>query len=260
MHTPASILMGVVFAPLGLVLVFTAAITPQWREGQARFGAAGRAGATELLLLRSDGLWESCLQVVHSEVKECWPVSGSYQRDARVRMVQGMVLSLFLCGAGIILASVGVRCWTDIPLRSVAAAGGLLVALAGVLSLAALGVYTHNLSKLGIEVDSTVSETQGLNVHKPPRLTLHPAGSLYLGGWELVYRCWEGLRCFLGSNAWSAHPALSRDSKTVQRCMRWTVRWSTRSWEVKRFLWCLNTLSWHMTQCSAAGSVYELDK
>ncbi len=182
MHTPASILMGVVFAPLGLVLVFTAAITPQWREGQARFGAAGRAGATELLLLRSDGLWESCLQVVHSEVKECWPVSGSYQRDARVRMVQGMVLSsLFLCGAGIVLASVGVRCWTDIPLRSVAAAGGLLVALAGVLSLAALGVYTHNLSKLGIEVDSTVSETQGLNVHKPPRLTLHPAGSLYFG-------------------------------------------------------------------------------
>ncbi len=163
MHTPASILMGVVFAPLGLVLVFTAAITPQWREGQARFGAAGRAGATELLLLRSDGLWESCLQVVHSEVKECWPVSGSYQRDARVRMVQGMVLSSLF------------------PLRSVAAAGGLLVALAGVLSLAALGVYTHNLSKLGIEVDSTVSETQGLNVHKPPRLTLHPAGSLYFG-------------------------------------------------------------------------------
>ncbi|CAM4645909.1 unnamed protein product [Leuciscus chuanchicus] len=182
MQTPASMLMGVVFAPLGLVLMFTAAITPQWREGHARLGVAGRGGATELLLLRSDGLWESCLQVVHSEVKECWPVSGSYQRDARVRMVQGMVLSsLFLCGAGILLASVGVRCWTDIPLRSVAAAGGLLVALAGVLSLAALGVYTRHLSKLGIEVDSTVSETQGLNVHKPPWLTLHPAGSLYFG-------------------------------------------------------------------------------
>lgn len=182
MHTPASMLMGVVFAPLGLVLVFTAAITPQWREGQARLGAAGKGGATELLLLRSDGLWESCLQVVHSEVKECWPVSGSYQRDSRVRMVQGMVLSsLFLCGAGIVLASIGVRCWTDIPLRSVAAAGGLLVALAGVLSLAALGVYTCHLSKLGIDVDSNLSETQGLNAHKPPRLTLHPAGSLYFG-------------------------------------------------------------------------------
>uniref|UniRef100_A0A672N145 Si:dkey-221l4.11 n=1 Tax=Sinocyclocheilus grahami TaxID=75366 RepID=A0A672N145_SINGR len=143
MHTPASMMMGVVFAPLGLVLVFT------------------------LLLLRSDGLWESCLQVVPSEVKECWPVSGSYQQDALLRMVQGMVLSsLFLCSAGIVLASVGVRCWTDIPLRSVAAAGGLLVALAGVLCLA---------------VDSTISETQGLNVHKPPQLTLHPAGSLYFG-------------------------------------------------------------------------------
>lgn len=182
MHTPASMLMGVVFAPLGLVLVFTAAITPQWREGQARLGAAGRGGAKELLLLRSDGLWESCLQVVHSEVKECWPVSGSYQQDARLRLVKEMVLSsLVLCGAGIVLACVGVRCWTDIPLRSVAAAGGLLVALAGMLSLAALGIYTRHLSKLGIEVDLTSPETQELNMQKTPRLMLHPAGSLYFG-------------------------------------------------------------------------------
>ncbi|XP_056624353.1 claudin-23 [Triplophysa dalaica] len=182
MHTPASMLMGVVFAPLGLVLVFTAAITPQWREGQARVGGAGRGRAKELLLLRTDGLWESCLQVVHSEVKECWPVSGSYQQDARLRLVQEMVLSsLVLCGAGIVLASVGVRCWTDIPLRSVVAAGGLLVALAGVLSLAALGVYTRNLSKLGIEVDLTPPETLEVNMQKTLRLTLHPAGSLYFG-------------------------------------------------------------------------------
>ncbi|XP_030643333.1 claudin-23 [Chanos chanos] len=183
MHTPVSMVMGIVFAPLGLVLVFTAAITPQWREGQARLGVGG----SELLLLRSDGLWESCLQVAQSELKQCWPVSGSYQRDGRVRLAQALILaSLFLCGAGIVLASVGVRCWTDLPLRSVAAAGGLLVALAGALSLAALGLYTHNLSALGVEVppmqqqqqqhDPRAHPTNGL-----PRLTLHPAGSLYFG-------------------------------------------------------------------------------
>ncbi|XP_076834290.1 LOW QUALITY PROTEIN: claudin-23 [Brachyhypopomus gauderio] len=186
MHTPASMVTGIVFAPLGLVLVFTAAITPQWREGQARLGGAsqamGGAKGTELLLLRSDGLWESCLQVADSELRECWPVSGPYRRDVRVRAAQGLVLSsLFLCGAGIVLASIAVRCWTHVPLRNVAAGGGLLVALSGMLSLVALGVYTHHLSDLGVGLASTTSEFQGLDVHKLPSLALHPAGSLYFG-------------------------------------------------------------------------------
>ncbi|KAK5916923.1 hypothetical protein CgunFtcFv8_011855 [Champsocephalus gunnari] len=186
MHTPASMVMGIVFAPLGLVLVFTAAITPQWREGQARLGMTGvkgqgvgvRSGAVEaLLLLCSDGLWESCLQVEHSELKQCWPVSGPYQRDPRVRLAQGLILSsLFLCGTGIVLACIGVRCWTDIPMRGVAATGGLLVVTAGLLSLTALGVYTHNLAKLGMAFPS-----QGINYPRFPHLILRPAGSLYFG-------------------------------------------------------------------------------
>lgn len=193
MHTPASMVMGIVFAPLGLVLVFTAAITPQWREGQARLNMAGpgslfrsgakgqgvgvKSGSAEaLLLLRSDGLWESCLQVEHSELKQCWPVAGPYQRDPRVRLAQGLVLtSLFLCGTGIVLACIGVRCWTDLPLRGVAASGGLLVVMAGLLSLTALGVYTHNLRRLGM------GPSQGISNPRFPQLTLHPAGSLYFG-------------------------------------------------------------------------------
>lgn len=196
--------MGIVFAPLGLVLVFTAAITPQWREGQVQVGPSGALGASGggggegLLLLRSDGLWESCLQVAHSELKQCWPVSGPYQHDSRVRTAQGLVLaSLFLCGAGIVLASVGVRCWTDLPLRGIAAAGGLLVALAGILSLVALGLYTHNLPSLGNEDPSGISgaggsalqQHQRVPTHRLPRLSLRPAGSLYfgwVGGWVQV--------------------------------------------------------------------------
>lgn len=194
MHTPASMVMGIVFAPLGLVLVFTAAITPQWREGRARLGTAApglilrsgvkshgtgvRPGSAEALLLRrSDGLWESCLQVEHLELKQCWPVAGPYQKDSRVRLAQGLVLtSLFLCGTGIVLACIGVRCWTDIPLRGVAATGGLLVVMSGLLSLTALGVYTHNLDKLGV-----AASNQGLNNPRFPHLSLHAAGSLYFG-------------------------------------------------------------------------------
>uniref|UniRef100_A0A146RUL8 Claudin-23 n=1 Tax=Fundulus heteroclitus TaxID=8078 RepID=A0A146RUL8_FUNHE len=193
MQTPASMVMGIVFSPLGLVLVFTAAITPQWREGQARLNIGGtgsllrsgakgqglgvRSGTVEaLLLLRSDGLWESCLQVEQPELKQCWPVAGPYQRDARVRLVQGLVLtSLFLCGIGIVLACIGVRCWTDLPLRRVAASGGLLVVTAGLLSLTGLGVYTHNLKRLGVD------PSQGLNNPKFPQLSLNAAGSLYFG-------------------------------------------------------------------------------
>uniref|UniRef100_A0A8D3BDB0 Claudin n=1 Tax=Scophthalmus maximus TaxID=52904 RepID=A0A8D3BDB0_SCOMX len=184
--------MGIVFSPLGLVLVFTAAITPHWREGQARLGMTGpgsllRPGVKgqgmgvksveALLLLRSDGLWESCLQVEHSELKQCWPVAGPYQRDPRVRLAQGLVLtSLFLCGTGIILACIGVRCWTDLPLRGVTATGGLLVVMAGLLSLTALGVYTHNLGRLGM-----VGASQGISNQRFPHLSLRPAGSLYFG-------------------------------------------------------------------------------
>lgn len=192
MQTPASMVMGIVFAPLGLVLVFTAAITPQWREGQARLGMTGPASLLRsgskgqglgvrsveaLLLVRSDGLWESCLQVAHSELKQCWPVAGPYQRDPRVRLAQGLVLtSLFLCGTGIVLACIGVRCWTDLPLRGVAAAGGLLMVMAGMLSLTALGVYTHNLGRLGMD------PSYGMNNNpRFPQLSLRPAGSLYFG-------------------------------------------------------------------------------
>lgn len=188
MHTPATMVMGIVFAPLGLVLVFTAAITPQWREGRAhlgmsgpgsllRSGARGQGSVEALLLLRSDGLWESCLQVEHSELKQCWPVAGPYQRDPRVRLAQGLILtSLFLCGTGIVLACIGVRSWTDIPLRGVTATGGLLVVISGLLSLTALSVYTHNLGRLGM-----ADPSQGTNNSRFPHLSLHPAGSLYFG-------------------------------------------------------------------------------
>ncbi|KAM6973162.1 claudin-23 [Aplochiton taeniatus] len=193
MQTSASMVMGIVFAPLGLVLVFTAAITPQWREGQKHLslarpgslpgaglkghGSGVKSGATEAILHRSDGLWETCLQVVQSELKQCWPVSGAYQDDPRVRLAQGLVLSsLFFCGTGIVLASIGVRCWADLPLRGVAAAGGLLIMLAGLLGLTALGVYTQNLGRLGMETPG-----QGRNNTKLPKLILRPAGSLYFG-------------------------------------------------------------------------------
>lgn len=261
MHTPASMVMGIVFAPLGLVLVFTAAITPQWREGQARLGTAAlssllrsgvkshgmgvRPGSVEALLLRrSDGLWESCLQVEHSELKQCWPVAGPYQRDSRVRSAQGLVLtSLFLCGTGIVLACIGVRCWTDIPLRGVAATGGLLVVMSGLLSLTALGVYTHNLDKLGMGAPS-----QGLNNPRFPHLSLHAAGSLYfgwlgsclqmLGGSALLFS-FKQPRCSICPSCpgQHAHPA-------CHSCPEFTKKSDTDEYEVS----CWKTDSWGQFQ------------
>ncbi|XP_048119906.1 claudin-23 [Alosa alosa] len=206
MQTPVSMVMGIVFAPLGLVLVFTAAITPQWREGQVQVavgpGGIGGVGVGEgLLLLRSDGLWESCLQVAHSELKQCWPASGPYQRDRRVRAAQGLVLASS-SGAGMGGWPRALRLRWRALLRGVAAGGGgLLVVLAGLLSLVALGLYTHNLAALGSE-DPAVSGSgvggprsalqqhqRASSAHRLPRLSLRPAGSLYfgwVGGWVQV--------------------------------------------------------------------------
>lgn len=249
MHTPASMVMGIVFAPLGLVLVFTAAITPQWREGRARLGTAApglllrsgvkshgmgvRPGSAEALLLRrSDGLWESCLQVEHLELKQCWPVAGPYQKDSRVRLAQGLVLtSLFLCGTGIVLACIGVRCWTDIPLRGVAATGGLLVVMSGLLSLTALGVYTHNLDKLGVAAPG-----QALNNPRFPHLSLHAAGSLYfgwlgsclqiLGGSALLFS-FKQPRCSICPSCPSQHT-----HHACRSCPEFTKRSDTDEYEV----------------------------
>ncbi|XP_035287876.1 claudin-23 isoform X2 [Anguilla anguilla] len=181
MQTPASMVTGIVCAPLGLVLVFTAAITPQWREGRARLGVA-RAGGVEATLLRSDGLWESCLQVVESELKQCWPAAGAYQRDGRVRWARGLTLgSLSLCGLGIALASLGVRCWTDFPLRNVAGASGVLIGLSGLLSLAALALYAHNLRALGLGAEPPPAPPPHAYISALLQLSLRPAGSLYFG-------------------------------------------------------------------------------
>ncbi|XP_061071989.1 claudin-23 [Conger conger] len=178
MQTPVSMVTGIVCAPLGLVLVFTAAITPQWREGRARLGAGGSAGGGATLL-RSDGLWESCLQVLESELKQCWPAAGAYQRDSRVRWARGLTLgSLTLCGLGIALASLGVRCWTDFPLRNVAGASGLLIALSGLLSLSALTLYARNLRGLGLGPEPPPPHA---HVSALLQLSLRPAGSLYFG-------------------------------------------------------------------------------
>ncbi|KAG9333551.1 hypothetical protein JZ751_011387 [Albula glossodonta] len=188
MQTPASMVTGIVCAPLGLVLVFTAAITPQWREGRVRLGGTGQGGgagggAVEgATLLRSDGLWESCLQVVESELKQCWPASGAYQQDQRVRWARGLVLgSLTICGLGIALASVGIRCWTDFPLRNVAGASGVLIALSGLLSLSALALYAHNLQELGLGAEPPPAATPPGGAPGSAPLQLQPAGSLYFG-------------------------------------------------------------------------------
>ncbi|MBN3297716.1 claudin-23 [Amia ocellicauda] len=160
MQTPAAMVAGIVCAPLGLILVFTAVITPHWRECQVR---AGRAWA-----LRTDGLWESCLQVAESDFKVCWPVSGAYYRDAHVRWARGLLLSsLFLCGTGIVLASVGVRCWMDFPQRNVAGTSGLVVLVSGLLCLATLGLYVSNIQALGSN----------------PKLVWHRGGSSLYFGW-----------------------------------------------------------------------------
>ncbi len=186
MHTPASILMGWCFAPLALC--WCSLQRSRHSGGRDRRGSV-RQGVPEqrsFSFFVRTAYGRAACRWFTLKSKSAGPCRGPTSGMLGFELVQGMVRwsSLFLCGAGIILASVGVRCWTDIPLRSVAAAGGLLVALAGVLSLAALGVYTHNLSKLGIEVDSNrIRDARTQRTQATARLTLQKPGRVALFGW-----------------------------------------------------------------------------
>ncbi|XP_006631577.1 claudin-23 [Lepisosteus oculatus] len=138
MQTPTPMIAGIACTPVGLILVFTAVITPQWREGHVRLGKGSA--------VRTDGLWESCLRVAEPELKLCWPVSGADPRDAGVLWARGLLLgSLFLSGVGIVLAGIGARCWMDFPQRNVAGASGVVIMLSGLLCLATLGIYAWHL-------------------------------------------------------------------------------------------------------------------
>ncbi|XP_033877285.1 claudin-23-like [Acipenser ruthenus] len=147
MRTPAPMIAGIVCTPIGMIFVFTALITPQWREGHIQLGKSPS--------IKHDGLWESCIKVVASDFKHCWPVSGAYQQDPSVLWAGGLMLSsLSLCGVGIVLASIGIRCWMDFPLRNVAGASGIIIILSGCLSLTALGLYISKMQVLGTDLDT----------------------------------------------------------------------------------------------------------
>uniref|UniRef100_A0A4W3JWY5 Claudin 23-like n=1 Tax=Callorhinchus milii TaxID=7868 RepID=A0A4W3JWY5_CALMI len=139
MRTPVPMIIGVVCAPVGLVLVFTAVLTPQWREGLVNLGKS--------TAVKYDGLWESCLELEDS--KQCWPVTTIYQRDESVQWCRALMLSsLLVCGMGIIMASVGVRCWMDFPLRNVAGASGVVIILAGSLCITPLALYMSHVQEI----------------------------------------------------------------------------------------------------------------
>ncbi|XP_055512389.1 claudin-23 [Leucoraja erinacea] len=145
MRTPPPMIIGIVSAPVGLVLVFVAVLTPQWRQGPINLG--------KNIAVKSDGLWESCLEL--QDTKQCWPVTTLYQRDEIVQWSRALMLSsLLVCGMGIIVASVGIRCWMDFPLRNVAGASGIVIILAGSLCITPLTLYTTLLHKISPDTDT----------------------------------------------------------------------------------------------------------
>ncbi|XP_060703161.1 claudin-23 [Hemiscyllium ocellatum] len=139
MRTPPPMIIGIISAPLGLVLVFVAVLTPQWRQGSVNLG--------KNTAMKSDGLWESCLEL--QDTKQCWPVTTVYQRDEIVQWSRALMLSsLLVCGMGIIVASVGIRCWMDFPLRNVAGASGVVIILAGSLCITPLTLYMMSMQEI----------------------------------------------------------------------------------------------------------------
>ncbi|XP_030048328.1 claudin-23 [Microcaecilia unicolor] len=137
MRTPAVMIVGMVLGPCGLLLNLVATLAPNWREVRAMAGAPADA-------VQHQGIWDICRELESTRVRECGIQMSDYFRSQVVQVARGlMVASLVVTVLGLVVASLGVRCWQDVPRYGLAGTGGLVLFVSGVLSLIPISWYTH---------------------------------------------------------------------------------------------------------------------
>ncbi|XP_063309397.1 claudin-23 [Pelobates fuscus] len=146
MRTPTVMIIGMVFAPCGLVLNLTSTVAPNWRQIS---GLNNNPSDTSY----HQGLWDICIQILGSSSSSnfnCGQSNTAYFSLQEVQVARGlMIASLVGTALGIALASLGVRCWRDIPIYLVAGLGGLVIFISGILSLIAVSWYNNDMYTMG---------------------------------------------------------------------------------------------------------------
>lgn len=206
MQTPVVMTLGMVLAPIGLLLNLTGTLAPGWRLVKGFLNQP-----VDVVLYQ--GLWDMCREQSSRE-RACGQTDEwGYFAAEPVLVARGlMVTSLAATALGLLLASLGVRCWREEPHFLLAGVSGIVLFIAGLLSLIPVSWYNHFLADRSVlpAPDSPVT------VEVSYSLVLGYLGSclLLLGGCSLALSlapwCEERCqRCGKASPGSSRRPSIS---------------------------------------------------
>ncbi|XP_037256415.1 claudin-23 [Falco rusticolus] len=151
MRTPTVMIVGLVLCPCGLLLTLTGTLAPNWRQ-------VSLIPNQPIDLVLEHGIWDMCREQQSSHDRRCGQADElGYFEQVPVRVAQGMMpTSLVLTLVGLLVATLGVRCWQKEPRHPLAGAAGLVLLLSGLLSLVPASWYTHELWALPAPAGSTL--------------------------------------------------------------------------------------------------------
>ncbi|XP_023081067.1 claudin-23 [Piliocolobus tephrosceles] len=203
MRTPVVMTLGMVFAPCGLLFNLTSTLAPGWRLLK---GFLDQPVDVELY----QGLWDMCREQSSRE-RECGQRDEWGYFEAQPVLVARalMVTSLAVTVLGLLLASLGVRCWQDAPSFVLAGLSGVVLFVAGLLSLIPVSWYNHFLGDRNV----LPAPASPVTVQVSYSLVLGYLGSclLLLGGFSLAlsFAPWCEERCRRRRKVPSAGPRRS---------------------------------------------------
>ncbi|KAM9043640.1 claudin-23 [Megaptera novaeangliae] len=189
MRTPVVMTLGMVLAPCGLLLTLTGTLTPGWRLVKGFLDQP-----VDVVLYQ--GLWDMCREQSSRERQCGQPDDLGYFAAEPVRVARGLTItSLAATALGLLLATLGVRCWQDEPHFALAGLSGVVLFAAGLLSLIPVSWYNHFLADRAV----LPAESSPVTVQVGYSLVLGYLGSclLLLGGFSLAlsFAPWCAERC-----------------------------------------------------------------
>ncbi|XP_049722827.1 claudin-23 [Loxodonta africana] len=203
MLTPLVMTLGMVLAPCGLLLNLVSTLAPGWRLVKGF-----QDQPVDVVLYQ--GLWDICREQSSRERQCGQPDDWDYFSAEPVLVARGlMVTSLATTALGLLLATLGVRCWRDEPHFLLAGLSGVVLFVAGLLSLIPVSWYNHFLG----DRDVLPAPASPVTVHVSYCLVLGYLGSclLLLGGFSLAlsFAPWCQERCRRCRKASRADPRRS---------------------------------------------------
>lgn len=138
-------IVGIVLGPCGLVLNLTSTFAPNWRD-------VSHLPTESYALVQHQGIWDICNEDQSTSQTTCdIPDTLGYFSQRPVQVAKALMpSSLAVTALGLLVTSLGVRCWQDKPYAPVAGLGGLVLFISGLLSLIPVSWYTHELYNLPV--------------------------------------------------------------------------------------------------------------